>query len=111
VPDEPYKPEAAGEAEPSPAPRRIERIFAPVLAGMLLDSADLLTFGPFRIMFGMLLGAAVALYLCHLYGLSWRWRIVGALVAGIYCTLPFTGFLPLATLLGLFIRFRTTAKD
>jgi hypothetical protein len=60
-------------------------------------------------MFGMVLGGVVAFYLCHLYGLSLKGRLLGALAGGIYCTLPFTGFLPLATLLGAYIRYRQTA--
>ena len=106
----PLETESATAVDLAPAPSRTQRIFGPVVAGMVLDFADLLTFGPFRMMFGVLLGGAVAYYLCHVSGLSWQSKLLGAVAGAVYCVLPLTGFLPRGTLLGAYIRYRQTAQ-
>lgn len=90
-------------------PSRVEQIFGPLFAGILLDMVDLATFGPLGFYAGMFVGSAAAYYLCRVAKLPRRWRMIGALLGGVYCTLPLTEFLPLGTLLGAFIRYRATA--
>lgn len=66
-----------------------------VVAGLLLDAADAVTLYGWM---GMLLGGAIGLYLCYDMKLPpkrWGWVIA---IAGIYCALPGTRFVPAGTL-------------
>ncbi len=83
-----------------------ERAFGPVLAGLLIDLVDLATFGPMGLFLGFILGGGVAWYLCGLYGLPLRQKLMWTIAAGVYCTIPFTEFIPVGTLVGAFIRYR-----
>ncbi|HNR93062.1 MAG TPA: hypothetical protein PKK36_00465 [Kiritimatiellia bacterium] len=82
--------------------RRAERAFGPVLAGVLLDCVDFATMGPFAFIIGIIVG----FWIFSIYRLPLQHRIIGALLAGAYCMMPFTRFLPLATLVGAWVRFR-----
>jgi len=111
VSEETVRREAEGSAEPSapaetPDPdhpaRRMERAFGPVLAGVILDCVDFATMGPFAFIIGIIVG----FWIFSIYRLPLQHRIIGALLAGAYCMMPFTRFLPLATLVGAWVRFR-----
>lgn len=82
--------------------RRAQRAFGPILAGAFLDFIDLATMGTP----GLLIGAAAGYYIATVYELPLRTRLLLAIAAGYYCMLPFTRFLPLATLMGAYVRFR-----
>lgn len=84
---------------------RLERAFGPVLGGLLIDFIDLATFGPVGVFFGMIIGGAAAYWVCSIYRMPIRQRIIWAIAAGVYCTIPFTEALPLATLIGAYARF------
>jgi len=84
---------------------RLHRAFGPLVGGMILDLVDLSTFGPFGIG-GFFIGSLVGWWICSIYNLSTSTRLALALLAGIYCLLPLTEFIPVATLLSAFIRFR-----
>jgi len=71
----------------------------PALAGMALDLLDLITMGPIGLWTGMIVGTAFGYVLAPTLGFSAKRRWLCALLAGIYCTLPTTGFVPLATVL------------
>ncbi len=86
--------------------QRLQKTIGPVVAGLILDFVDLATFGPIGLYAGMILGGGIAWYICSLYDLPWKTRIIWSLIAGIYCTLPFTEFIPLATILGALLRWR-----
>jgi len=103
-------PEEASHQEPSRF-RRAERAFGPVIAGIILDAVDLATFGPMGILFGMLLGGSVVFYICSIYRLPMKQRLLWALAGGAYCTMPLTEFLPVATLVGAYIRYRESANE
>jgi hypothetical protein len=73
-------------------------VLTPVLAGLMIDFADLATFGRIGTWLGMLLGVLLGWQLAPRFGLGHKpWA--PALVAGIYCMTPGTALLPLATLL------------
>ncbi len=72
---------------------------------MLLDLIDLSTYGPYGLG-GFFIGALVGWWICSFYRLSTPLRLNLALLAGAYCLFPLTEFLPLATVLSAFIRFR-----
>ncbi len=98
APEQQFSPETA---RPSSA-RRFFRAFGPILAGAVIDAADLATLGAV----GFIVGTAAGYVIAAAYGLNWKWRIGIALLAGYYCMIPFTRFIPLATLVGAYVRFR-----
>ena len=85
--------------------RRFERALGPVGAGLVLDLADFATFGPLGLVAGFLIGSLAGWYLTGALRFPEKWRLPATLLAGLYCTIPFTEFLPLATLIGAMSRF------
>ncbi len=98
-------PESAWEP-PARRPAAAQRVFGPIVAGLIIDLIDLATFGPIGIILGLALGGGVAWYICSLYGLPLKQKLLWSLAAGVYCTIPFTEFIPVGTLVGAFIRYR-----
>lgn len=86
--------------------RRLNYAIGPVVAGMIIDTVDLITFGPVGLFLGLPLGAAAGFWLAHCLGLDKKMAALCALVAGIYCTIPYTELLPLGTLVGALVRFQ-----
>ena len=78
----------------------------PIAAGVILDLVDFATFGPIGLWAGLVLGGAAGYLLAAGMGVRRDRRLGYALAAGAYCTLPYTAFLPAATLLGALIRLR-----
>lgn len=87
------------------AGRRFVEAFGPIGAGILIDLADFVTYGPLGLMFGMLVGGTLAYVLSGFFGQPVWKRFLWALAAGIYCTLPRTELIPLATILAAAGRF------
>ena len=85
--------------------KRAERAFGPVGAGLILDLVDLGTFGPMGVFFGGVIGAVVGWYLARVLGVPRRWRTWMIVAAAVYCMIPFTEFIPAATLFGALARF------
>ena len=81
--------------------QQLYRIFGPLTFGVLLDIADLLTFHHFGLYAGFIVGFAMAWWITGMEGLSTRARLLGSILAGIYCMTPFTETLPLATIVML----------
>ena len=85
-------------------------IVMPIAAGLFTDTLDFVTFGPFGLKFGMLAGGLAALYLC------WASRVPRALwlyiviAASVYCSVPRTEALPIATIIAVISVFKK-AKD
>lgn len=75
--------------------------YAPVLAGLILDTFDFATLGPVGLYAGLVVGGAAGWWLAPSFGFPPDRRWLCALLAGVYCALPFTAYLPVATLLGL----------
>ena len=72
---------------------------------MILDAGDILTFGPLGIYAGGLVGGCVGFWLTGLYRFSMPARLLWSAAAGIYCSIPFTEMLPIATLISGCHRF------
>jgi len=89
---------------------RITRALGPIIPALLLDLVDFLTAGPIGMYFGMLIGCPMGYWICSRYKLPFLKRILGGLIVGIYCTLPFTGFAPAAVLIGIYARFHQPSK-
>lgn len=90
--------------------RRLNRAFGPVVAGLIIDLVDLATFGPIGLFLGLLVGGLAGYWMGRALGLSRKSSLYFALVAGVYCTIPGTEFIPLATLAGAYARFRESGK-
>ncbi len=110
-PDEPPTPPAKlGNQRLADLLRRANRAFGPVLAGLIIDLVDLASFGPLGMLLGLPVGALLGYWLASALGATRRSAFLCALAAGIYCSLPFTTFLPLATLVGAWIRFQQSGR-
>jgi hypothetical protein len=90
---------------------RLNRALSPVVAGMIIDSIDLVTFGPVGLVLGVPLGGLAGYWLGNSLGLEKDKRLLCAMAAGVYCTIPGTELLPLATLVGAYARYRQTAPS
>jgi hypothetical protein len=102
------------QPEPPPAAavgRRLNRAFGPIVAGMFIDLLDLATFGPIGYVLGLPVGGLAGYWMGRCLGLSRTASLTCALAAGIYCTIPFTGILPLGTLVGAYVRFRESGRE
>lgn len=86
--------------------RRMNRTFGPIFAGMLIDLVDLATFGPLKRFVGLPAGALAGYWMASIFKLPIKQRLLCALAAAIYCVIPGLEFIPVATLLGAYIRFR-----
>lgn len=100
----------SGEKQSNSLGKRFERSFGPVLAGLVIDSLDFATLGTLGIMIGMLVGGSAAFYICSIMELKIWKRVLIATLAGFYCAMPRTEFIPAATLVGAVIRFLQTEK-
>lgn len=104
---EPVDP-SAGDAQDTTTAGAFSRLLhalGPIVPGVIIDGLDLVTFGPIGLLVGMILGFLAGYWLSTEYRLSTNMRLVGALAAGFYCMLPFTSFIPVATLMAVFFRF------
>ena len=91
--------------------RRLNRAFGPVLAGVVIDSVDLVTFGPLKRFLGLPLGLLAGYWMGSALGLRRRGRWLCALASGIYCFIPGLEFIPLATLIGAVARYRKFGSE
>jgi hypothetical protein len=89
---------------------RLKRAFKPMIPGLILDGADLITFGPLGVYLGLIVGCPAGYWMCSKYQLPFLKRILGAIIAGVYCSLPFTGFIPAATLVTGYAKFLAPPK-
>ena len=87
--------------------RRMNRTFGPILAGMVIDMVDLATFGPMKRFVGLPAGAVAGYWMASIFELPVKQRLLCALAAAVYCVIPGLEFIPVATLLGAYIGFRT----
>jgi hypothetical protein len=91
--------EDADEVRPS-LWHRLYYALGPIAGCLVLDLVDFVTLGPIGLVIGIPVGAAVGWWLGSLYGLERTGRITVAVMSAVYCTIPFTEILPLATLSG-----------
>ena len=92
-----YEPRRTQPAR-SPTPSGVMRTFGPMIAGLAIDGLDLMTFGPIGLYTGLLVGGAVGYWLAPTLGFPPKGRWLAALMTGIYCTIPLTGFIPAAAI-------------
>ena len=85
--------------------RRLHRSIGPIAGGLILDLVDLATFGPIGLFGGWILGTAVGFWIASIYGFSKQAKINIAILAGLYCMIPFTEPVPLATIVSALARF------
>ena len=84
---------------------RLHRALGPVAGALILDFADFATFGPIGLVLGWLVGAVTGWWISSLYGYDMRYRCIWAALAALYCTIPFTAVIPLATIISVIARF------
>lgn len=85
---------------------RIHHAIGPVMAAMILDFADLVTFGPIGLIAGAAVGASIGYWVSGISGFSREGRLRWAALAALYCTFPLTELVPLATIIAAAGRFR-----
>ncbi|MGQ0633305.1 MAG: hypothetical protein ACT4QC_01740 [Planctomycetaceae bacterium] len=84
---------------------RLHRALGPLAGGIIIDFVDFATFGPIGLVLGPVLGGLAGWWVSSIYQFGWRGRAVVATLAAVYCTIPFTELLPLATLVAAVARF------
>ena len=89
---------------PEPLIHRLHKAIGPLAGGLILDFVDLATFGPLGIG-GFFIGALVGWWICSIYTFPKPVRVILAILSGVYCLLPFTELLPVATLISAIGRF------
>jgi uncharacterized membrane protein YeaQ/YmgE (transglycosylase-associated protein family) len=78
--------------------QRYHKVLLPIMGGVILDCADLATYGPAGLVTGMIVGCTVGWLISDFYDYSKQGRLIFAILAGVYCATPGTFFLPLATM-------------
>lgn len=91
--------------------QRLHKALGPILGGIILDVVDLATFGPIGLIIGPFLGAAIGFWIASIYDLSKTGKVITTLLSAIYCTIPFSEVLPLATLFTACVRFMKDEKE
>ncbi|MBN1968244.1 MAG: hypothetical protein JXR48_09595 [Candidatus Delongbacteria bacterium] len=84
--------------------QKVHKALGPIAGGIILDLADLATFGPIGFYIGMIAGATISYYISTFYKLDKFTTILVMLIGGIYCTIPFTEAIPAATIVTALIR-------
>lgn len=86
---------------------RLHRALGPLAGAIILDITDFVTFGPIGLVLGVAIGFPVGYWIASLYGFSRAGRWLIATLSGIYCTIPFTELIPLATMVAAVARYRS----
>lgn len=100
----------AGPPEGRTLARRMNRAFGPIAAGLIIDLVDIATFGPVGLVLGLPVGGLAGYWMGRALGFRKRTSLWCALAAGVYCTIPGTEIIPLATIIGACVRFRETGS-
>jgi len=85
--------------------QRLYKALGPITGGLLLDFVDLTTFGPLGIFFGGVLGAMVAWWITSTYNITGTAKLFLITIAAMYCTIPLTELVPMATIFFAICRF------
>lgn len=92
------------------AAERLLRSFGPLAGGILLDVVDLATFGAWGFYLGPIIGGLLGWWLAQVYGFGVLGQCMLILVVAVYCALPATELVPLATLVFALVRFAESKK-
>ncbi len=97
------------KADNSPLIDRIHKAFGPLAGAIILDLVDLASFGPLGIG-GLFVGGFVCWWILSTYNISKNMRILISILGGVYCMLPLTEIIPLATIISAIARFKEKPK-
>ncbi len=86
-------------------PERVHMALGPVTGGLLLDFLDLATFGSIGLHIGPLVGALVGWWVSSIYGFKIASRIFWITLASLYCAIPATEIIPVATIISTIAKF------
>lgn len=100
----------SGAADAPPVAERLNRTFGPIVAGLIIDLVDFATFGPIGFLLGLPVGGLAGYWMGRCLGLGRRASFYCALASGVYCTIPGTEVIPLATMVGAYVRFRESGR-
>ncbi|MFC3193075.1 hypothetical protein ACFODZ_02360 [Marinicella sediminis] len=89
---------------------RLLRSFGPLAGGVLLDLVDLATFGPVGLYLGPVIGGLLGWWLARVYRFGITGQCVLITLTVVYCTLPGTGLVPLATIIFGLVRLAETHR-
>jgi hypothetical protein len=84
--------------------------WAPLVGALLLDLADFLSLGPQGVVIGLLVGTTLGWRIAAASGLSRKWRIASAIASAVYCMVPGTELVPLASIVTTAVRVRQTVS-
>lgn len=110
MPGKPLPEKDEGGTLPTTLWERLYVALGPIAGCLVLDLVDFVTLGPIGLVIGIPVGAAVGWWLGSLYGLERTGRITVAVLSAVYCTIPFTELLPIATLSGAVARFHHAGR-
>ncbi|MCP4106250.1 MAG: hypothetical protein GY749_12040 [Desulfobacteraceae bacterium] len=92
--------------------QRLKNALGPIIPGLMIDLVDLITFGPIGVSgAGLVIGGVAGYWIASSFKLPIKKRLIGSAIAGAYCTLPFTGVVPVGTLIGAYVRFHEHPED
>ena len=101
---------SSAPAQPKPTQaQRLNRAFGPVAAGIVIDFVDFATFGPIGLYLGLPIGGFAGYWMGRALGLERNPSLLCALLAGVYCMIPGTEMIPVATVVGALARYRESA--
>lgn len=98
-----------GSGESQKEDLRLGQAIGPVISGLIIDVLDLATLGGVWAVLGLLLGVPAGWYFARNLGLDRKRSLYVGLACGVYCAIPFTSPIPLATLIGVWVRARQPA--
>ena len=93
-----------------PLINRLQRSFGPLIGAIILDLVDLASFGPLGIG-GFFIGGLVGWWMLSTHEISTSTRMWLSLLAGVYCLVPFTELIPVATLIAALARYKQSKKE
>lgn len=90
---------------------RLVRSFGIIVLGFFLDIADLATFGAWGLYLGAVIGGLLGLYLAYAMDWGWKGQTLMVLLAGVYCMLPATELVPVASFVFACVHFFSSKKE
>ena len=90
---------------------RAYRTLGPLAGGLILDTADLATLTPVSPLLGPVVGGLIGWWLAGFHRFRPATRLLMAVASGIYCALPFTEVIPVATIIAACARWRQTERE